>query len=322
MEKWKFTKGLHDVGKGIYAYLQPDGGWGWNNAGLICDGDQTLLVDTLFDGTLTQEMLNTMRDAVPAAANIDTLVNTHANGDHCFGNGLVTGAEIIASKASADEMEELPPQALAGLMAAAPNMGQTGQWMLDNFSAFDFTTASLKMPTRTFEKELKLKVGNKQVNLLEVGPAHTKGDVIVEVPQDRVVFTGDILFNNDTPIIWEGPIGNWIRACERILDMDVEVVVPGHGALTDKSGVARTRDYFVALERETRKRYDAGLSIMDAAVDIKLDGFDDFGYKERTVTNVATLYREFSGDTETLPIPKFIEMMADLAFRLKAQEQA
>src|SRR5258708_35710964 len=103
--KWNFTKGLHDLGNGCYAYLQPDGGWGWSNAGLIADAGESLLVDTLFDLKLTREMLDTMRSAEPkAAARIGTLVNTHSNGDHCFGHELVNGAEVIASKACAEEM--------------------------------------------------------------------------------------------------------------------------------------------------------------------------------------------------------------------------
>src|SRR5260370_36734706 len=103
--KWNFTKGLHELGNGCYAYLQPDGGWGWSNAGLVADAGESLLVDTLFDLKLTGEMLDTMRRAEPnAAARIDTLINTHSNGDHCFGNELANGAEIIASKACAEEM--------------------------------------------------------------------------------------------------------------------------------------------------------------------------------------------------------------------------
>ena len=67
MSKWQYTKGLHDLGRGCFAYLQPDGSWGWSNAGLVTDGEQTMLVDTLFDLPLTAQMLKTMRDAVPFA---------------------------------------------------------------------------------------------------------------------------------------------------------------------------------------------------------------------------------------------------------------
>ena len=100
--RWSFTKGLQKIGSGSWAYLQPDGSWGWSNAGLIADSGETLLVDTLFDLKLTREMLDTMRRAEPAASRIGTLVNTHSNGDHCFGNELVAGAQIIASKACAE----------------------------------------------------------------------------------------------------------------------------------------------------------------------------------------------------------------------------
>ncbi len=85
--KFAYTKGLQDLGNGCYAYLQPDGSWGWSNAGLVVDSGESLLVDTLFDLKLTREMLDAMRRAEPkAAATIGTLVNTHSNGDHCFGN--------------------------------------------------------------------------------------------------------------------------------------------------------------------------------------------------------------------------------------------
>src|ERR1700746_120307 len=100
MSKARYTKALKDIGNGLWAYLQPDGSWGWSNAGLIVDGDQTLLVDTLFDLKLTGEMLDEMRRSIPAAERIGAVVNTHANGDHTFGNQLVEGAVVIASEAT------------------------------------------------------------------------------------------------------------------------------------------------------------------------------------------------------------------------------
>ncbi len=128
-ERWTYAKGLHETGNGVYAWLQPDVGWGWSNAGLVVDGDQSLLDDTLFDAALTRTMLSAMADAAGvAAADIRTVVNTHANGDHTHGNGLCTNAEVIASEASARELEAFTPEMMQGFMAAAPNMGDTGKY--------------------------------------------------------------------------------------------------------------------------------------------------------------------------------------------------
>ena len=199
MKKWSYTRGLHELGNGAFAYLQPDGSWGWSNAGLITDGDQSLLVDTLFDLKLTQQMLDEMKAATPAAKTVDRLVNTHANGDHCYGNQLVDGAEIIASKASAEEMNEMPPAMLAQMMKHAQAFGKVGEYLTEIFGHFQFDGVTPKPPTCTFEKRLDLMVGDKPLTLLEVGPAHTKGDVIVHIPVDRMIFTGDIVFVDSTP---------------------------------------------------------------------------------------------------------------------------
>jgi glyoxylase-like metal-dependent hydrolase (beta-lactamase superfamily II) len=179
-----YTKGAHEVADGVWAYLQPDGGWGRSNAGLIAsaDGDTSLLVDTLFDLDLTADMLAALRQATPAAEPITTVVNTHANGDHCSGNALVAGAEIVASAASAADMAELPASVLAAFMRAAPDMGATGAFLLDIFGAFHFEGIELVAPTRTFTGQLDLRVGDRPVQLIEIGPAHTAGDVIVHVP--------------------------------------------------------------------------------------------------------------------------------------------
>ena len=232
-----FTRGLHEVADGVSAYLQPDGSWGWSNAGLVIDGDESLLVDTLFDLRLTADMLDAMRRATPAAATIDVVVNTHANGDHCWGNQLVRDAQIVGSRRCAEEMAELPPSLLAGVVASPPD-GPTGELLLRMFGPFEFGDIEVVPPTTTFDDELTLVVGDTSVRLVEVGPAHTQGDVIAHIPDRGVVFTGDILFNGGHPIVWAGPVANWVAACDTILDMAPDVVVPGHGPVCDTSVVA------------------------------------------------------------------------------------
>jgi glyoxylase-like metal-dependent hydrolase (beta-lactamase superfamily II) len=310
MAKWQYTRGLKEIGTGLWAYLLPDGSWGWSNAGLIVDGDQTMLVDTLFDLKLTAEMLAEIRDSVPAAAHINTLVNTHHNGDHTFGNQLVSEAEIVATLATKEAMDEGDPARFHAIMANAHNLGRGAQFIAELFRPFDFSGITIRKPDRTFSGELELNVGDKLVRLIEVGPAHTPGDTLVHLPKDRVVYTGDILFNQGTPIAWAGPVSNWIRACDRILDMDVGVVVPGHGPIADKQVVRDMRGYLQFVSDEARKRYDKGMNAREAAFDIKLGNYANWSDAERIVVTVRTLFEEFKGERIEPDILGLFEQMS------------
>lgn len=303
-----YTRGLHELGDHCYAYLQPDGGWGWSNAGLIVGDGASVLVDTLFDFRLTAAMLEAMAP-LRAGAPISTVVNTHANGDHCYGNQLVAGTEIVASAATAHEMREVPPAMLAGLSAAPGEMGAVFRGF---FGAFDFAGIELALPTRTFEGRLDLEVGGRTVTLIEVGPAHTRGDTLVHVPDARVVYTGDILFIGGTPIVWAGPLSNWIAACDRMLAMDVDTVIPGHGPVTDKQGVVAVRDYLAYVDTEATARFQAGMDAWDAARDIALGTFAALGERGRIAVNVEAVYRALDPAHRSPSVVELFQRMAAL----------
>ena len=286
-----YTLGLHELSNGCHAYLQPDGGWGWSNAGLIVGDGASLLVDTLFDLKITQKMLDTMAHATEKAP-ISTVGNTHANGDHCYGNQLLSGKEIIASAATAHEMSEVPPAMLAALNSAP---GEVGDLFRHFFGEFDFEGIEPTLPTKTFTGKHSVTVGGRVVELVEVGPAHTAGDTLVFVPDARTVYTGDILFIGGTPIVWAGPLDNWIAACDLICSSDVEHIVPGHGPLTDKAGVTAIRDYLAYVQDEATERFNGGMDAWDAARDIALNGFAEWGEFGRLAVNVDTVYRTLSG---------------------------
>lgn len=289
--KANYEAGVRDLGQGCFAYLQPDGGWGLSNAGLVADSGEALLVDTLFDLPHTRAMLDDFARATPAK--IRTVFNTHHNGDHWYGNELIEGAEVVASEKAATAMAHERPEALAGMMKAAPNLGVTGEYLVHCFGRYEFTGITPKLPDVTFNGRLERRVGNKVVELIEVGPAHTGGDTLAYVAKDKTIFTGDILFIHGHPIIWAGPVANWIAACQLILDLDVESVVPGHGPVTDKAGVKRVQDYLSYIAREAKARYDSGLGALEAARSISFDDYAGWGDSERIAINVATLYREF-----------------------------
>src|SRR5205823_13891527 len=160
-------------------------------------------------------------------------------------------------------------------------------------------------PDETFEGELTLSVDGTEVRLIEVGPAHTRGDILVHVPSQRVVFTGDILFVGGHPIVWEGPVANWVAALDRILAMDVETVVPGHGPVVGPGAVADERDYLLWLEREATARFKAGMSVPDAARELAKE-YRQWSDGERIVVNVAAGYRQLDPDRR----PSFVGLFA------------
>ncbi|HEY7627891.1 MAG TPA: MBL fold metallo-hydrolase [Ilumatobacteraceae bacterium] len=304
---------LHEVADGCYAYLQGDGGWGWSNAGLIVGDGASLLIDTLFDLKLTQRMLEAM-SPLTLSAPIGQVVNTHANGDHCYGNELVTGAEIISTSATAEEMAEVPPALLAGLNKAP---GEIGELFRSFFGDFEFDGIELRVPDRTFDGRLDVEVGGRAVELIEVGPAHTKGDTLAYVADSRTIYTGDILFIGGTPIVWAGPLSNWISACDLMLGMDVDVVIPGHGAITDKAGVASVRDYLAFVDHEAAQRQSAGVDAWEATREIAAairarPDFGALGEFGRIAVNVDTVYRHLDPSHEAVNVVDQFRRMAEL----------
>lgn len=312
MARTPYDKGLFEVGDGVFAYLQPDGGWGWSNAGLVTNGGDSLLVDTLFDMSLTREMLDTM-SAVTSTAPIGTIVNTHANGDHCYGNAAVGASDIIASEASAREMDEVPASVLADMVAMAPELGDLGEYVQRIFGSFRFSEVEPGPPTATFTGSMQLTVGDLSLDLIEVGPAHTAGDVLVEVPDRDTVFTGDILFNGGTPVVWAGPISNWVAACDRIIAAGWPTIVPGHGPLATHDDVRTLRSYLTWLVDEVRPRQEAGMSVEDTIADLDLGAFADLTDAERLAVNVDTAYAEFDPAHTRADLVTTFTRMAQLA---------
>jgi 2-keto-4-pentenoate hydratase/2-oxohepta-3-ene-1,7-dioic acid hydratase in catechol pathway/glyoxylase-like metal-dependent hydrolase (beta-lactamase superfamily II) len=306
-----YTRALHEVGDRVWAWTLPDGGYGWSNAGLVAGDGAALLVDTLFDLALTREMLTAMKPITDRTPITDALI-THSNGDHTHGNQLLDASvRIIAAEGTAEEIAHgMAPEMLA--MTQTGNLGPVATpYARERFGHFDFGGITVRNADKTFERELTIDVGGRQINLLNLGPAHTAADSVVHVPDAGVLFGGDLLFIGCTPIVWAGPIDNWVAACDAMIALDAPTVVPGHGPITDPDGIRAVRGYLVHVAEQAEVAHRKGLSWAEAADTIDLGEYATWLDAERVVVNVYQRYRELDPDMPQQEVMALLVMQAD-----------
>jgi len=318
-----YAEGLWDLGNSLYAWMVPNGSWGESNAGLVTGKGESLLIDTLWDLRHTRTMLNAM-EPVTRNAPLSLLVNTHADGDHFWGNQLLGDKVVsITSQAAREEMDHHKPRSMIAFSRLGKYLKQmpfgrtrnVGHWFEALCLPYAFDEVEHTPAMETFSGTVWKEVGGRRVQLIEVGPAHTRGDLMVYVPDARTLFAGDILFIGSTPVMWAGPVENWIRALDLILGLDVETIVPGHGPITGKDGVRNVKTYWEFTHGAAQRCFQAGIPAHKAASRIvssaefrKMD-FATWDSPERMMTNVHLLYRQFRGKNGHLSVPAKVNIM-------------
>jgi glyoxylase-like metal-dependent hydrolase (beta-lactamase superfamily II) len=291
---------LIELAPNVHACLQQDRGLGCSNSGFV-NRAGGLVVDTFWDLPHTRELIATYARVTPEPAR--RVVNTHHNGDHCWGNQLFRGAEIIGHRACASAFgRDAAPAMLQGMKALRASDDPALATFAAALAPWDFSGIELTPPTTLIDERLELDLDGTRVDLLYVGPAHTAGDVIVHLPRERIMFTGDVLFHRCTPIGWEGTYDKWVEALDRVIALAPEVVVPGHGPLCGVDGAREMRAYLEYVRGESRRFFAAGLSALEAAKRLDLGPYATWTEPERLLFNVERAYRELRGEPMDAPI--------------------
>jgi cyclase len=290
---------LREVARDVYACLQEERGLGTSNSGLV-NRAGGLVVDTFWDLPHTRDLIAHYARVWRGPAR--RVVNTHHNGDHTWGNQLFAGAEIIGHRKCAEGMGRERPEFMQMLRSQAASSDPVMRDLAAKLADWDFTGVELVPPTTLVDERLELDLDGVRVGLLWVGPAHTAGDLLVHLPAERVVFTGDVLFRLCTPIGWDGTFERWIAALDEIVALDPAVVVPGHGPLCGVEGPREMRDYLAYVRKEARRHFDAGATVVDASKRIDLGPYAGWTEPERIVFQVERAYREFRGEAHDAPL--------------------
>lgn len=278
---------MTELAPGVFAYVQATGGFCIANAGIIAGKGETTVIDALFTPEMTRALLDETRRVAPAP--IKRLLNTHHHVDHTLGNTMFPReTKIVAHERAKDEMQRAGLSVLGIIQRMAPHFA--GQ--LDDIEE--------RLPDTTFDgAALDLEAGGRAIRLLHFGTGHTRGDVLVHLPEERILFLGDVGFFGVTPMSHEGHVGNWIRICDRILDeVDADVLVAGHGPVGTKDDLAKVRAYLQLVHDGARRAFDRGASVQDATASIDLGEYAEWGEPERLSINVNRCYQEFRGEIE------------------------
>ncbi|HEY88380.1 MAG TPA: MBL fold metallo-hydrolase [Thermoflexia bacterium] len=303
MSTWKTA--MKELSPGVYAYIQADGTWFVSNAGLIVGPEEALVVDSLANAKMVQAFIAHIEQVTDRP--VKWLINSHGHGDHTWTNHFFPQAKTICHR--------LCREMTLAEMQIGP---RTYEAMFPHLS---FEGAKGTPQDITFEKQLTLYQGDREIRLVYNGPAHTKGDIFIYLPAEGIVFCQDLLFYRCTPLALAGYVSGWIETLDLLASLDAKVYVPGHGPVTDKSGVLESREYLAYIRDESRQRFAAGMEAFAAAQDIPLGKFAAWADPERIVPNVERLYSEFSGKEPGAPlnVMAILPHMKRMAIKLHSQ---
>jgi glyoxylase-like metal-dependent hydrolase (beta-lactamase superfamily II) len=174
-----------------------------------------------------------------------------------------------------------------------PGLEAAGQQLLEDYN---FDGIELALPTTLFDTRYELDLDGTEVHLIYVGPCHQVGDTIIHVPKERVVFAGDVLFRQCTPMGWTGSFEKWFQCLDLISELDPDVIVPGHGPLCGIEGVTEMKAYLQYVRDESKRCFDAGLTSLEAAKRIEFGPYAEWRAPARLYMNVERAYREFRNE--------------------------
>ncbi|MFC8531447.1 MBL fold metallo-hydrolase [Nocardia sp. NPDC057227] len=258
---------LEEVAPDVFAYVQPDGGWCVNNAGLIRSAGHAVLIDTTATERRSRALAGTVAELLDGAAP-EWLVNTHFHGDHSFGNVVFDRSLIVAHTATREE-------------AAKAGLGMTTLWR-----DVDWGAVELRLPDLTVDAGAVIHAGDTRIELIHPGPAHTTGDLLAWLPEQRVLFAGDIVLAGVAPYALMGSVAGTVAALDAVAALDPLIVVPGHGPVSGPAVIAENRRYLRWIQSLAADGAAAGVSALEIARAADHGEFAGLGEAERLVSNL------------------------------------
>ena len=275
---------VEEVADRVFTYVQPDGSWWINNSGFLVADDSVVVIDTCSTERRTRAFLDAVHGVSDAPLRL--LVNTHHHGDHTHGNYLTHPAAIVAHERCRELILE------TGIMHVP------GVW-----DDVDWGDLEVSPPIVTFDDRLTVWSGDTEVELRYIGtPAHTTNDIVAWLPEQRVLYAGDLVFNGGTPFVMMGSLAGALESVERLRSFGAEVIVPGHGEVCGPAALDRVERYYRFVDDVAAEADRAGVGALEAAREADLGEFAELTDAERLAGNLHRALAERRGAERGAPI--------------------
>jgi cyclase len=231
---------VQEIAPGVY-FHQGDPRLGTCNNGWILMDDYVVEVDANYPvgAKIVIPKIRALTDKP-----VRFVVDTHFHPDHSFGNQVWAeqGATIVAQEGALDELRK----------------NGAAAWELSAGSRPDVAASRLRLPSLVYTDSMAFDDGSHRVELRWPGVAHTRGDTLVWLPAQRILFTGDVCVNGSYNYVHDSSIGDWINALGRMMKLGAEKVCPGHGPMGGAEVIADQQGYFIELRSGVQALMAAG----------------------------------------------------------------
>ncbi len=297
---------LQELVRGVFAAVAVDGGWAICNAGVVDLGEQTLVFDTF----VNQDAASDLKQAAEKLTGnpVSTVINSHWHSDHIKGNQCFTGAQIVSTAKTVEVMATIKrryetdvesirkglEKELAAVLAGPDGPDKVLDEGYKRGHLAGLPTLRYTLPSLTFEDHMSFDGRDRRAEAITYGGGHTVSDVVLHLPEERIVFLGDLLFIDYQPYLSDGNAEELLRILDRIEALDAKTLVPGHGPVGTPKDISPVKDYVLALQRIVAEVQASGGSLSEAQAKPIPSPFDAWKSRSFYNENLEFLFKESS----------------------------
>jgi len=277
MASASYKSGVIEVANNAYAFIQDNCA---TNSGFIISEERVMVIDSLMTPSLAGQVRSAIRNITKSP--IRYLINTHFHGDHVFGNQYFQPAPIIAHHNCRTELSEKFDASMARYMQRTELIPELEQ-------------IQMTLPDVTFDDTMTIMLGDREIQLKYHGRAHSNSDITIYLPEDKLLYIGDLAVHKTLPAFPDGHITKWVDVMSHVSKIDANTIVPGHGPVGGRAEFEESKALLELLNTEIKRGFDQGLSEEDTAKQVNVSDFSSFMNHDRIGLITSMAYQAYNG---------------------------